>query len=576
MKKHRIKTIFFWIALSIMLMEMLVLCLEALRPGTESSKNSTLFGDAVDSILTEASDDSIRDVPPVKISIGVKKKAVEELSFDCGETVELSILFEPENTSVNYRRAVWNSSDPSVVSVKNGKLFGISVGEAVITATLVKENLSCSIPVTVEERIAQKFSLLTADGEETLSVEEGGSRCLTALFEPEDITDATVIYRSEDPEVATVSSNGTVHGIQAGETEIVATYTPRTDPESALVARIPVSVTERTTELVLPTAIKLLPPEDGMEEENGTFIAYAGRSVDLSVQFAPEETTERALIWQSSNRRVLTVTQSGKITANQKGTAVITVLSAADSDVKATFPIEVRNAALDVEIEATGARISETADHIYSLSLSAGDHDVRLSAEGRGDLYVRYESMEPAILEVFDDGLISTLSSSKQAEGGRVIVKMTVADNAGFSSDRGNFCETFTILIFVQKQNFSAGIGSWGTLVRKLFGHFGAFLLLGVTAAVTAILYDNGSKKRRVLLLAGLIAGGFSFACLTEFLQMDLFTVGRAAAFTDVVIDCSGYMPGALTVYGIFLVVVIIIDIVRYIIKKKGNRKAQK
>lgn len=99
------------------------------------------------------------------------------------------------------------------------------------------------------------------------------------------------------------------------------------------------------------------------------------------------------------------------------------------------------------------------------------------------------------------------------------------------------------------------GFTNWQLFVRKLFGHFGAFMFLGVLASVTFLLFSNGSWRSRLTAFAGAAVFGFTFACLTELLQTDLFTTGRGASFDDVITDCRGYFLSALPILVICLVV---------------------
>ncbi len=101
----------------------------------------------------------------------------------------------------------------------------------------------------------------------------------------------------------------------------------------------------------------------------------------------------------------------------------------------------------------------------------------------------------------------------------------------------------------------SSRVNNWHWLIRKLFGHFGAFLLLGALTGITAILFDRESKRRRILTFALLTAFGVLFAGITEILQLDIFTSGRSCSFKDVLIDSCGYLPTFLLTYGTYLLV---------------------
>ena len=91
--------------------------------------------------------------------------------------------------------------------------------------------------------------------------------------------------------------------------------------------------------------------------------------------------------------------------------------------------------------------------------------------------------------------------------------------------------------------------------MRKLFGHFGAFLFLGVLATVTFILFRKPGIRSLLATIGGVAVFGFAFACLTELLQTDLFTTGRGASFDDVITDCRGFFSSALAVLAVWLIV---------------------
>jgi len=91
-------------------------------------------------------------------------------------------------------------------------------------------------------------------------------------------------------------------------------------------------------------------------------------------------------------------------------------------------------------------------------------------------------------------------------------------------------------------------------LIRKLVGHYGAFLIMGIFAALTGMMYYKKNKWFIYWIKALIIiVYGFLFAGLTEIIQV--FTPGRYGVITDVFIDFSGYM----TSVGIVLIIYFII-----------------
>ena len=568
--KNRVKNIFKYLFLVALILEMLLLSVEALLPGDASSQSSGAFGDAVDDIVTNASEDVIRDVRPEEIMLKRNGKTIESLTLKHGASARLSVGYSPSTSSVNYRDVEWSSEDETIARVNgNGKVFATGIGETVITASLTAfPQIKAQLSVQVTEVIAEEFTLCFGDGDTKITLEVGDKAALLPTLTP--AADQNLIeYESGDPEVATVV-DGAVEAVGVGETVIRGKYTPVTDPEKALVCEVRVAVNARThPKIPIENLLIDLQKTPAVRSDAEAPYLYAGDVGSFQLSLFPEDTTENAVIWKTSNKDVLFVNAAGEFEARAKGSATLTAISADNSAIRAQCTLEVRNRTLGVTLEMTGGELTPSSSDpdTFTLALKAGTRDVAFSfsCEDEKQIFVKYDTSDNKIAQVYKDGTLAALRSSASAENGTVSITVTVADNSEFSSENGNLAKTYSLIVTVERQDFSDSVDGWGLLVRKLFGHFGAFLAVGVTAAVTAILFDNGSWKRRLLFLAMLIVFGFTFACFTELLQTELFTTGRAAAFSDVIIDCQGYMPAMLAVYGIFLIVSLVILIVKSI-----------
>lgn len=83
--------------------------------------------------------------------------------------------------------------------------------------------------------------------------------------------------------------------------------------------------------------------------------------------------------------------------------------------------------------------------------------------------------------------------------------------------------------------------------LRKLFGHFLLFGLSGIFTTLTLLVNIIIITKKKLLIYGGISIGfGISLASFSELIQS--FVPGRAGAFTDVLIDFSGYLLFALIV----------------------------
>ena len=88
---------------------------------------------------------------------------------------------------------------------------------------------------------------------------------------------------------------------------------------------------------------------------------------------------------------------------------------------------------------------------------------------------------------------------------------------------------------------------SFASFIRKAFGHFGLFVISGLLSPLAIYLVINPFKwsKHYLNVIIGL-SFGLMIAAITEIIQLNV--PGRSGEFTDVLIDFSGYLVGALIV----------------------------
>ncbi len=546
-----------WISFAITLAIMVVLCASALMPRTDSAALSGSVGDKIDDFLTETGSDTIKHVEPESIKILDGKKQIQALELACGASKQLSCTFIPTDTSVEFRSLEWASGDAKIATVQGGKVTARTVGTTTVTATVAgKKSVTASVKITVKEVAATSVTLAFSNGAKKATLEKNRHISLDAAVLPSNATNKSLTYRSENSAIATVDKNGLITAVAPGTVKLFAEHAVS---GKTLSASVELKVIEEETEYVALRSIAF--PETG--------ISYVGDKGKLSVNFSPADSTEKTLVYKSSDSSVLRVNSAtGEYEMLKRGDATVTATYALDKTIAATAQFHVRNRALNATLTFEGTK--NAAESGYSLTLSAGQRNVKLNAKAAiSPVYVRYETSDAEVAEVFEDGTIATYRSSQQSEGGIVRLRVLVSDNPDFSGENGDLCTAIEVKLTVSRQPFSDGIKRWGTMIRKALGHFGAFSILGFFAALTAILFDNGSDKRRIIFAIILIVGGFAFAGLTEFFQTGIFTVGRNATMSDVVLDYCGYLPVAAGMYFIF---VIAQAVVLYIKKRRRER----
>ncbi len=197
-------------------------------------------------------------------------------------------------------------------------------------------------PITVE-------SLTLSVDSYTMDI--GDSLTLIATIAPDDATDQSVEWSSDNDSVATVDEDGTVIAKASGTALIKALSSTASVYDSC-------EITVNEAPYVDVTGLSLSSDSldlDINEQATLTAIVY------------PEDATDGTVTWSSSNTDIATVNEEGGVTGVAAGTAVITAVSSANEDVTAKCEVTV----------------SEVEVVYYTLSVStSGSGSVTVSPEG--------------------------------------------------------------------------------------------------------------------------------------------------------------------------------------------------
>ncbi|MCH5239615.1 MAG: Ig-like domain-containing protein [Muribaculaceae bacterium] len=218
----------------------------------------------------------------------------ENISLKIGESLTLNATVNPENTT--YKDVMWDTNDPSVAVVNNGVVTAVGVGTANIRAMVGQVTANCSVTVTPIE--AQSITLNTTSE----AVFIGQSLQLTATVNPENTTDKTITWISDNASVASVSTTGEVIAIAQGTANITAECGNVKATCSVTVNPIP------SEQLVMNYSALTL---------------KIGAAQQLTASVYPTNTTDQTITWTTSDSSVVSV-KEGLVTAVGVGTATIT------------------------------------------------------------------------------------------------------------------------------------------------------------------------------------------------------------------------------------------------------------
>lgn len=349
---------------------------------------------------------------PVESVSFTRKTLTLSLTEDGNKTTTLKPNFTP--ATATDKTVTWKSSDESVATVSaEGVVTALKLGTTTITATSSNGKVATSV-VTVSDNLIHVTSITISSAE--LNLTAGDKATLTATVKPDNATDLTVEWSSDDTDVATVSEAGEVIAVSAGTAKITATsFDGKTATCTVNVA----------AKVILPTAVKL---------DKETAQLRTGATTTLKATLTPTDVTDKTLVWTSSDEKVATVDQKGKVTAVAAGQATITVASKAAPAVKAECKVTVivpvtSLVILDENEEEIGEDtvIEFHTGHEYNLTAVVGPSNAT-------DKTVTWTTSDDTVIKFLDDeGLMDGLKAGEATvtasiAGFSVTVKVKVTD----------------------------------------------------------------------------------------------------------------------------------------------------
>ena len=150
---------------------------------------------------------------------------------------------------------------------------------------------------------------------------EGDTMQIKVKIIPDYATDRTISFTSSNTGVATVSSTGLLKAKVPGETTITAT------------AKSGVKATMKTTvvQKIQVSAVELKPTSLSLK---------IGKTSTITATIKPKDAADKSLTWKSSDPKIATVDNNGKVTAKKEGKATVTAKSTNGKTGKTTVTVE--------------------------------------------------------------------------------------------------------------------------------------------------------------------------------------------------------------------------------------------
>lgn len=320
-------------------------------------------------------------------SVFISSSIPSEQDVYIGDSLELSASIDPEN--VDDPSIVWSSSDEGIATVnQNGLVKTLAEGEVTIYAKAAND-VTGEITLAVKEKFVESVAL----SEVTLELLLQETHTLTAAVTPADATFPEIIWSSSDPSIAKVSENGTVYAVGCGTAIVTATST------NGITASATISVTEIVAEQI---------------EIVGSSQFYLNESAVFTADIYPENTTNKDVVWTSSDSTIADIDENGNLKCLAPGVVTIT---ATQKDVATSTQIEVTVKPVErIEIQSSAKKANK---------LSVGKSMVLTATVYPDDATYRdvsWASSDPAIATVDADGNVTAIAS------GNVIITATTQD----------------------------------------------------------------------------------------------------------------------------------------------------
>ena len=314
-----------------------------------------------------------------------------ELSLQVGASAVLSATVLPENAS--NKKVKWSSGDESVASIdQNGNIVAKKIGTTKITVETEDGGFTDSCTVIVGACLVTGVSL----DRQNVTLNKGDEIVLIATVRPENATNKSVTWESDNSAVASVDGEGKVKAVSAGTAKITVTT-----EDGGHTASCYVTVNKTRVSAVYLDADKIS--------------LAIGEKKQLTASVVPEDADDRSVTWSSSNSSIASVDDDGLVTGLEKGTATITVKTV-DGGYRASC-----------EITVTDKPVKGVSLDMTTLSLAPGGSQ-RLTAtvepEDAGNKNVTWKSDNTSVATVTREGLVtgvapgSTIITVKTEDGG--------------------------------------------------------------------------------------------------------------------------------------------------------------
>ena len=235
-----------------------------------------------------------------------------QLNLQVGERNKIESNTYPKNAMVT-----WKSNNPNIATVNNlGEIEGKNEGRVLITASITvnirsigEETATASCLVNVSKKPENIQTIIYPDRielkEYSATLEIGETKQIFATIYPENATNKSIKWKSDNENIAKVSNNGLITAINEGKTYIWGE-----------------TINNKITKFIVNVNKKQI-EEKSIKINKSYLILNVGNSEQLTATIEPTNATNKNVTWTSADESIVSVNQNGLLLAKKKGITYI-------------------------------------------------------------------------------------------------------------------------------------------------------------------------------------------------------------------------------------------------------------
>ncbi len=248
----------------------------------------------------------------------------DDITIEKGKTATIKADVTDLPEGVNAGKMTWSSTDANVASVQNGTVRAVNGGKATIKCQTqlsdgTELDAECSVTVKV---IATGLTLTPKD----ITLNINSTQKLSPVIKPDNVSSNELKYSSDDSNIVSVDSQGTIKAVHGGKTTITVTTTDGSNKSAKVTVYVP-SVSASRTEYSVTS-------KSGMDFS----VKYYGTSSNLNVT----KSGNNADVQYSLSGNDLTIS----VIPKTAGQITVTVADKSDARSKASIKVKIEHSAV--------------------------------------------------------------------------------------------------------------------------------------------------------------------------------------------------------------------------------------